>query len=28
MMRHVPEPPPAKGLLEDLRRLLKLSHIG
>ena len=28
MMRHVPEPPPAKGLLEDLRQLLKLSHIG
>jgi cytochrome oxidase Cu insertion factor (SCO1/SenC/PrrC family) len=28
MMRHVPQPPPAKGLLEDLRRLLKLSHIG
>jgi hypothetical protein len=28
MMRHAPEPPPAKGLLEDLRRLLKLSHIG
>jgi hypothetical protein len=28
MMRHVPGPPPAKGLLEDLRRLLKLSHIG
>ena len=28
MMRHLPEPPPAKGLLEDLRRLLKLSHIG
>jgi hypothetical protein len=28
MMRHVPEPPPAEGLLEDLRRLLKLSHIG
>lgn len=28
MMRHPPEPPPAKGLLEDLRRLLKLSHIG
>ena len=28
MMRHLPEPPPAKGLLEDLRKLLKLSHIG
>jgi hypothetical protein len=28
MMRHVPQPPPAKGLLEDLRRLLQLSHIG
>jgi hypothetical protein len=28
MMRQRPEPPPAKGLLEDLRRLLKLSHIG
>lgn len=28
MMRHAPEAPPAKGLLEDLRRLLKLSHIG
>ena len=28
MMRHAPEPAPAKGLLEDLRRLLKLSHIG
>jgi hypothetical protein len=28
MMRHAPAPPPAKGLLEDLRRLLKLSHIG
>jgi len=28
MMRHQPEPPPAEGLLEDLRKLLKLSHIG
>jgi hypothetical protein len=28
MMRHLPEPPPAEGLLEDLRKLLKLSHIG
>ena len=28
MMRHAPQPPPAKGLLEDLRKLLKLSHIG
>ena len=28
MMRHAPEPPPAKGLLEDLRKLLELSHIG
>ncbi len=28
MMRHAPAAPPAKGLLEDLRRLLKLSHIG
>lgn len=28
MMRHAPEPPPAEGLLEDLRKLLKLSHIG
>ena len=28
MMRHAPEPAPAKGLLEDLRKLLKLSHIG
>ncbi|HKR37675.1 MAG TPA: hypothetical protein VJT10_22720 [Steroidobacteraceae bacterium] len=28
MMRHPPEPPPAEGLLEDLRKLLKLSHIG
>jgi hypothetical protein len=28
MMRHLPQPPPATGLLEDLRKLLKLSHIG
>jgi hypothetical protein len=28
MMRHLPQPPPAEGLLEDLRKLLKLSHIG
>jgi cytochrome oxidase Cu insertion factor (SCO1/SenC/PrrC family) len=28
MMRHPPQAPPAKGLLEDLRKLLKLSHIG
>jgi hypothetical protein len=28
MMRHAPAAPPAKGLLEDLRKLLKLSHIG
>jgi hypothetical protein len=28
MMRHAPQAPPAKGLLEDLRKLLKLSHIG
>ena len=28
MMRHLPEPPPAEGLLQDLRKLLKLSHIG
>jgi hypothetical protein len=28
MMRHLPEPPPAEGLLEDLRKLLRLSHIG
>ena len=28
MMRHASQPPPAKGLLEDLRKLLKLSHIG
>ncbi|HKS56787.1 MAG TPA: hypothetical protein VJS12_15950 [Steroidobacteraceae bacterium] len=28
MMRHAPESGPAKGLLEDLRKLLKLSHIG
>jgi hypothetical protein len=28
MMRHSPATPPEKGLLEDLRKLLKLSHIG
>jgi hypothetical protein len=28
MMRHLPQPPPAEGLLKDLRQLLKLSHIG
>jgi hypothetical protein len=28
MMRHSPSTPPKKGLLEDLRKLLKLSHIG
>lgn len=28
MMRHLPQPPPAEDLLEDLRKLLKLSHIG
>ena len=28
MMRHLPQPPPAEGLLEDLRKLLRLSHIG
>jgi len=28
MMRHRPEPLPAEGLLQDLRKLLKLSHIG
>ena len=28
MMRHAPAPAPTKDLLEDLRKLLKLSHIG
>ena len=28
MMRHAPTAAPSKDLLEDLRRLLKLSHIG
>ena len=28
MMRHAPAAAPTKDLLEDLRRLLKLSHIG
>lgn len=28
MMRHAPRAQPSKGLLEDLRKLLKLSHIG
>lgn len=28
MMRHAPAAQPSKGLLEDLRKLLKLSHIG
>jgi len=27
-MRHAPAPAPTKDLLEDLRKLLKLSHIG